>query len=418
MHFESVEIKNFKGIKDMEISFCPGINLLTGDNGVGKTAILEALIISLGGFFSGIKGVTARGVFQTDVRFEKKSVGDASYFTEYFRPVVITGIVCNGEEKFTCTRIRNDETGESRTSTNAKKWSVFVKQLVNDPKSELPLFSYHSTARVTQFRREDFGKASRNKLDDRRCGYIGCLDSSKDIKSIKDWCLKMEMAEYRKKRSISEYEAFKEIVATVMQKMSELEERPQIYYSEDFEDMVYCERGREIPVKYLSAGYQSLLWMTMDMAFRLALLNPERKDLKTAKGIVLIDEIDMHLHPKWQWKVLQVLEETFPNIQFIIATHSAIIIASCKRGNLIRIKEDQEIQYLPDAYAYSVEDVLELRQGSSGRLAELRKMYCSFEEALNRDDYHVAAKIVDQMANLFGADNTEVKNARMELELV
>lgn len=154
------------------------------------------------------------------------------------------------------------------------------------------------------------------------------------------------------------------------------------------------------------------------MAFRLALLNPERKDLKTAKGIVLIDEIDMHLHPKWQWKVLQVLEETFPNIQFIIATHSAIIIASCKRGNLIRIKEDQEIQYLPDAYAYSVEDVLELRQGSSGRLAELRKMYCSFEEALNRDDYHVAAKIVDQMANLFGADNTEVKNARMELELV
>lgn len=77
------------------------------------------------------------------------------------------------------------------------------------------------------------------------------------------------------KRSISEYEAFKEIVATVMQKMSELEERPQIYYSEDFEDMAYCEHGKEIPVKYLSAGYQSLLWMTMDMAFRLALLNPD-----------------------------------------------------------------------------------------------------------------------------------------------
>ena len=89
-------------------------------------------------------------------------------------------------------------------------------------------------------------------------------------------------------------------------------------------------------------------------------------------GIVLIDELDMHLHPKWQWNVIKALEETFPNIQFIVATHSPIIISSCKNENLILIKGNQEIKYLPNAYGYSVEDVLELRQESTAKPKENR----------------------------------------------
>ncbi|MFR2257935.1 MAG: AAA family ATPase [Clostridium sp.] len=108
--------------------------------------------------------------------------------------------------------------------------------------------------------------------------------------------------------------------------------------------------------------------MTMNLAYRMALLNPEAgKNMTHIPGIVLIDELDMHLHPKWQWNVIKALEETFPNIQFIVATHSPIIISSCKNENLILIKGNQEIKYLPNAYGYSVEDVLELRQESTAK---------------------------------------------------
>ncbi len=354
VHFQFIDIENFKAIDRMHIIFRPGIDLLIGDNGVGKTAILEALIVALGGFFSGVKGVSSQGILQTDVRFKKVSLAGASSSILHFHPTLVSANLCFGEGIFTCSRLRTDVTGASKTRTNAKELSRYVAQLVNDPWSSLPLLSYHSTARVTQFRREDFGTASKNKLDDRRCGYIGCLDGSKDIKSIREWCLKMEMAEYHKGRKIPEYETFKDVVATVMHKMSESDEKPQVYYSREFEDLVYSENGSEIPVKYLSAGYQSLLWMVMDMAFRLALLNPGCNDMSFATGIVLIDEIDMHLHPKWQWNVLGTLKKVFPKMQFIIATHSPIIISSCKDGHLIRIDEWGQISYLQNAYAFSM----------------------------------------------------------------
>lgn len=417
MFFESVTIENFKAIDRMQIMFQPGINLLIGDNGAGKTAVLEALIVALGGFLTGAKGISVQGIHQTDVRFEKVGLAGASSGIRYFSPASVEAIIQTKNEKFTCMRIRRDETGDSKTRTNGKKLAEYVARLLNDPKAILPLLGYHSTARVTQFRREDFGTASRNKLDDRRCGYIGCLDSSKDIKSIREWCVKMEMAAWQKGKRIPEYEAFKAVVADFMYQMSELKELPEIYYSRQFEELVYAEHGRETPVKYLSAGYQSLLWMVMDMAFRLSLLNPENSRAKDAEGIILIDEIDMHLHPKWQWKVLDVLKRSFPKVQFIVATHSPIIIASCKEARLIQLENSRRVTYLPDAYAYSVEDVLEFRQGSSGILKDLQRLYEEFETALNEENDIQARQILGEMTERFGEDNTEVKNARAELEL-
>ena len=86
-------------------------------------------------------------------------------------------------------------------------------------------------------------------------------------------------------------------------KSLELDEAPKIYYSPQFSELVYKDKNEEMAISKLSAGYQSLLWMIMDLAYRVCLLNPELRDISQIKGIVLIDEIDMHLHPKWQWNI-------------------------------------------------------------------------------------------------------------------
>ena len=155
----------------------------------------------------------------------------------------------------------------------------------------------------------------------------------------------------------------------------------------------------------------------MDIAYRLATLNPGKDNLMECKGIVLIDEVDMHLHPKWQWNVIKTLEKIFPNIQFIIATHSPIIISSCKACNLILIDDKQEINYLKEAYGYSVNDVLELCQGSSDVLKNIKTMREMFDIAINSNELENATRIVADLTKEYGADNTEVMKMKTELDI-
>lgn len=418
MYIEKVSIKNFKAIDNIEIEFRPGVNLLIGDNGVGKTSVLEAITVAIGGFIAGIHGVIAKNIVADDVRICLKELGQASSAIEYKTPVEISCWADIDGEKYNWTRRRKDEMPNSKTTMEDKGIAKYAREITNDISKQLPLLCFQSEARVWQTRRSNFGTELKKKLNDRRCGYIGCLDYSLDIKGIKEWCLKMELSAFQKNAKIAEYEAFKSVVATVMQKMSDLPEKPIVSYSQQVGDIVYSENGIDMPISYLSAGYQSLLWMTMNLAYRMALLNPESgENIALVPGIVLIDELDMHLHPKWQWNVIKALEETFPNVQFIVATHSPIIISSCKNENLILMKNDQETIYLPNAYGYSVEDVLELRQGSMAKPKEVEEFRDIFERAINREDYAEAKNIVALMREMLGADHSEVKRANEELEL-
>jgi len=414
--FNEVQIQNYKAIRDMNLKFSPGINLLIGDNGVGKTSVLDALSVALGGFLSGVSGVAVSGIQQSDVRIETKRVAGASAAIEYMTPTVIECTMEVGGRTFNWARTREGESSKYGTKMSSRKIASYAAKLTNDAENTLPLISYMSTMRVSRSKRGDYGSATK-RLNDRRCGYIGCLDSALDIKGIKEWCLNMEMEAFHQEKPIPEYESFKQTVSEVMQKMSALESLPSIVYSKTFQDIVYSEGENTLPISYLSAGYQSLLWMTMDFAYRLALLNPGKNDCHQAAGVVLIDELDMHLHPKWQWNALSALEEVFPQIQFIIATHSPIIISSCKNGRLISLDSEQNVSYLEDAYAYSITDVLELRQGSLGVPKEIRVLTNRFEDALNLGDYARAQEILQDMKEKYGEDNTEVKSAMLDLEL-
>ncbi len=418
MWMEQISITNFKSIESLHLQFKPGINLLTGDNGVGKTTILEAVTVAMGDFLNGMAEIPKKGIAPSDVRIDPKNIADASQQVTFFTPTTIESVFSDGSLVLRGQVTRRDQTSSSRTRYLGNEIAAYAKEITNGENIMLPVFSYFSTSRLAPPKKEDFAVASKNKLNDRRCGYIGCFENNLDIKAIKAWCLKMEMAAFQQRKEITEYQAFNDRVSFFMSRMNDLDERPGVFYSRAFEDIVYTENGETLPVSYLSAGYQSLLWMVMDLAFRMALLNPAENDLRKGKGIVLIDEIDMHLHPKWQWKIVNTLQETFPWVQFVIATHSPIIISSCRNANLIQIDCHGQVQYLPDAYAFSVEDVLEFRQGSHGGLEEVRKLYEQFERAMNEDDYESAETILAEMTDHFGEDNTEVKMARMELNLL
>ena len=322
-----------------------------------------------------------------------------------------------GDESYCWNRSRVDSEN-SNTKIDNRDICKWMNTITNQNDSILPLLSFQSAARAWRVKRGDFGKEMKKKLDDRRCGYIGCLDYSLDVKMIQEWCLKMELAAFQKRKLITEYELFKCMISTFMKNINESEIAPEMYFSSQLNEMVYIEDGEEMPISKLSAGYQSLLWMIMDLAYRTAILNPQGiKSLEQITGIVIIDEIDMHLHPKWQWNILNALEVTFPNVQFIIATHSPIVISSCKNGNLIRVGDAQEVDYLPNAYGYSVEDVLQLRQGSGSKPRTIEVLNEKLERAINDDDYSKAEEIITEMKEQLGEAHDEVIQAIDLLEM-
>lgn len=114
MYIEKVAIKNFKAIDDIEIEFRPGVNLLIGDNGVGKTSILEAITVGLGGFLTGISGVPSKNIQPDDVRIQLTEMGHASSGIQYKTPVEITSYVDIDGNKFEWTRRRKDQMPNSK----------------------------------------------------------------------------------------------------------------------------------------------------------------------------------------------------------------------------------------------------------------------------------------------------------------
>ena len=417
MNIEKLIINNYKAVESTEIDLQPGINLLVGDNGVGKTSILEAIAVALGGLFMNVIGVQTKNIAKDDIRISIDTLGDAATGVTYHTPVAIECQLRVGDEVYRWNRSRVDSEN-SHTKIDNRDICKWMNTITNQNDSILPLLSFQSAARAWRVKRGDFGKEMKKKLDDRRCGYIGCLDYSLDVKVIQEWCLKMELAAFQKRKLITEYELFKCMISTFMKNINESEIAPEMYFSSQLNEMVYIEDGEEMPISKLSAGYQSLLWMIMDLAYRTAILNPQGiKSLEQISGIVIIDEIDMHLHPKWQWNILNALEVTFPNVQFIIATHSPIVISSCKNSNLIRVGDAQEVDYLPNAYGYSVEDVLQLRQGSSSKPRTIEVLNENLERAINDDDYSKAEEIIAEMKKQLGESHSEVMQAIDLLEM-
>lgn len=418
MHLKQVTIENFRGIEDMTLDFQPGINLLIGSNGVGKTTVLEAIVAGLGACFKDIPVANAVSIKQADVRQELQVV-DGSPSVKYHAPVRISCEMQVGDEVYAWSRIRKDESASARTSieypNNDLRIADWFRNAANDIYTPMPVLNYQSIGRVASSKRSDFGSSSK-QLNDRRCGYTGCFDSVLDDKFIRKWCYAM----MRKRGTSPRYDLFREAVGQVMGRMDENITTPYIDFSEEFGvdgDFVYAEKGSPLPISFLSAGYQSCLWMVMDITFRALQLNPFIRDLSEVFGIVLIDEVDKHLHPKWQWNVLNALHDTFPNVQFIITTHAPIVISSCKNAAIVSIESGQLVKPIDTVYGYDIPDVIQHTQGSRAALPELKELYIRFEEACLRKDLAEAQRCFDSLNAEF-PKSTERAKAQTRLRFL
>jgi predicted ATP-binding protein involved in virulence len=402
MRLETVRIKNFMGIKEATLDFDPRFNILIGDNGSGKTAILEALTIAAGSFFIGMKDVPTKGIGEKKVRYTQQQ--------EYAYPVEIEAHGIIQGQRVRWSRERSSLKG-STTSRNASEISAIGKQMDADVREglpvDLPLISYFSTGRLfveAQSRSKLPGKKKASKeLGSRFRGYRQSLDAKSNFKRFINWFELKEMSQIQKNETDSALHLVKQAIINAIPGCK------AVYY--DFNPdtnrgmTVEFHDGRALPFEFLSDGVRNFFAMMADIAHRCVLLNPWRQDkaLEETKGVVLIDELDLHLHPSWQKIVVNSLLETFPNLQFIATTHSPFLIQETRANQLILLKEC-EVELIGSANRLSIEDIAERLQGLDN------PRWSTKREKL----YELGTKYYQAVAE--GADTSQLKEKMSDAE--
>lgn len=394
MQLQNVKIKNFRGIDDWQIEFKPGFNLIKGENGKGKTSILEAVAVGLGGFVAGVPDVATRHFSEDEIRQIYTLVGDGSYDKKIVVPTEVHLSAELDGKKYEWMRGRNNIKA-SRSTIQPRDICKKAEEMSNENDKELPILIYLGAGRVWSQRRERVDNIFRKHYF-RTVGYTDALHDASNIKLLLNWCVKMEQVAWQKEIKISEYEAVKKAVSDFMEYM-EPGEQCKIFYDKQQEELMYQNGNKILPVVSLSAGYQSLVWMVFDIAYRMAVLNPFLKEnIAQAKGVVLIDEIDMHLHPRWQWNIIHALQKVFPNVQFIAATHSPILFASAKDVWLIDV-EGEVIEYSYSHYGIDINTSLSEYQETVEMPKEVKEKTEAFYDAMDAEKYQEAKILLEEL---------------------
>lgn len=345
MRINNLCLQNFRCYDELTIDFHKNMTVIVGENGKGKTAILDALAISLAPYMNAF-GVKGRNMTDRDVRRIKEAgCGDALRILRMKSKLPVSIKVDGetvGEEQISWIRELKTIRGRT-TSINAKQLSNYGKKLweqvnnSNDEKVILPVLAYYGTARMWNDSKL-FGNRKIVDLE-RYVGYEECLEPSSSYNTFAQWFKYAVLSAAEFSRYISEtgeqkenpYEmilkAVREAVTTCLKSMG----WDNIDYSFALQDFVICHRDMgELTIDALSDGSRSIISMAADLAYRMVRLNPDlgcRAVLDTP-GVVLIDEVDMHLHPSWQQTVLYDLQQAFPKVQFIVTTHSPQVLST------------------------------------------------------------------------------------------
>ncbi len=363
-----ITLKNYKMYENKQLEFKSNFTILVGENASGKTTILDGVATGIGCFLLGFKNINNRQthtIKNRDIRTIYKRKEDSNIEVSIKTPVEIIMDVEIDNKKCTIKRKKNDENGQSNFLKKENKDILKeIKKLEEDIDSDddeskllLPVFSYHGTGRLWE---QDYKKTSKMELLKRLDGYNNSLEAKSNYRNFVTWFEKLARAEFSQRKPNKTLKSVKDTIIYTLEYLNKDKKIENIDYREgDLE--IYYENGDVDRIGQMSDGYRNIIGIVSDIAYRICILNlGMENNIKNTSGIVLIDEIDLHLHPLWQKKIVGVLKNVFPNVQFIATTHSPFIIQCMERNEIIRLSEEERKEELSvDGTEMSIEEIAE-----------------------------------------------------------
>jgi predicted ATP-binding protein involved in virulence len=354
LRLDRVQVRNFRCFAECEVELHPKLTVIVAENGQGKSAILEAIAAGLGPVLSAICGMDVwPGLVPSDARMVKSESGHmhTSGVTEVRMSAAVLG------ESATWANALGRHRSPGRGSS-ANQPSAEIRrraQAANaETKSELPLIAYYGTARLwtDSVESRSGGRVRRSSAQPGRlAAYSECLAPRATFRGLDDWYRSMVVSiesGWSRARPTEEdpvrlLAAVRRAVRIVLRPTGwrDLDYPQRAYVFGDGSPGLYdfvAEHPTHgyLPLSHLSDGVKNMMALVADIAHRCAILNPQfgAAAAERTPGVLLIDEVDMHLHPGWQQQVVGLLQEAFPALQIVVTTHSPQVLTTVEAANI------------------------------------------------------------------------------------
>jgi len=428
MRIDHLHLENFKKFAVQDIDLHPHFTLLVGENGAGKTSLLDALAVAAGVWLvkppEASLSDSGRNILPNEVRLVPLRHGDRTVLaSEVYALVQATGSL-DGTSTLTWTRqIRPG--GVRTTNLEAKEALAQIQSLYDrDQAGEdvlCPVIAYYGAGRAWLPSNQRAPKAELNGPAKRWSAFYDCFNERVRLAELHKWFLREAIA--RGNREGRWRPGFDAVRRALLRCIPDADD---FFFDSDLHGMVLSIAGNVQPFDNLSAGQKMMLAMVADLAIKCVTQNahlippddlgpedaPLPRVLRETPGLVLIDEVDVHLHPSWQRRIAKDLMETFPAIQFVCTTHSPQVIGELDKQHIRVIAEDGSVSIPSASYGLDssrvLEEVMHTSERTDAEVERLRELAL----ALDQEDFAQAKKLIGEVEAKLGANDPEVTRAR------
>lgn len=410
MILETLTVEQYRGFAARTaLKFEHRLTLIVGENGVGKTSVLWALRVLLSHALGKVvKTRTKNLLFQPE---------DIARGWPYLRTEV--GAVLGPDGTIlTCTAQKNaaafvrstEEDGRSREHAvdTPDKYEVSGGSFPSPKKPSgpsAPLVVYYSAHRSLAL---DRGASKARAAGGTAAAYAEALEDRELRLGEAALLWRKEAAlEETDRRPARANRALEQALPTFLGEFRNLRVE-----GDDKPRLVVDKRGTTLDLSQLSDGERGLLAVLIDLTRRLAQANPHlQAPAQDGQAIVLIDELDLHMHPRWQREIVSRLISTFPKCQFVATTHSPQIISEVQPESLLLLRQEED-RIVPErcgqAYGLDANYVLEHIMGTAARAAPATQAIHAVEDALERGDVAAARERLEKLRTLLHGDDPVV----------
>lgn len=424
MFLRSIKITNFRRFEELNIKFDQQLTVLVGKNGSGKSSILDATAIAAGSLPTSLDGITGFPIRKEDARISVYRLGDNDDVQPIF-PVEITAIGCVDGHEISWKRVLNSISGRCNFSQALELTAIsnqYQKRMrEGDSTLILPLVAYYGTGRLWNQHKEKSSDVL--SVNTRINGYIDSLDSAANDKLMKNWFSKMRQQELQRQEAIPVFRIVCQAMEQCLNRLSNVNDSKVDFNldTREIDVQIPDENGGStvMPLNKLSDGYKCTVSLIADIAYRMALLNPQLRDRALAEtdGIVLIDEIDLHLHPEWQKSILDLLLTLFPRIQFIVSTHAPSVVNTVKSDNLMILENDIARQPVGEIYGKDTNTIVSGVMQSTNRPPRITELFDRFNIALQRSAFSEAHDCIAKLETILDENDAELAACQSKLKI-
>ena len=402
MRLNSINIEGFRGIPNLQLEFPKQVNVLVGVNGVGKSAVLDCTAILLSRLIGRIRSSAGTGRY-----FTHSDINNRRQWTRNEIEIAFQGKPL----RWSVVKTRRGQQKQSISGLVDLRRDVelFRSKLAEDEAARLPLAVYYPVNRAVL----DIPLRIRKRHPfDRLAAYDQALSGEwSSFRVFFEWFREREDLENEKRLDKPEFrDSQLQAVRTATERF--LAGFKGLKVRRSPLRMVVEQHGEELIVNQLSDGEKCTLAMAGDLARRMAIANPAMADPLQGEAVVLIDEIDLHLHPEWQRRIIAALTKTFPKCQFLLSTHSPPILGHLDSKSiwiLQRTKSGVSAKRPDDAYGQTTDRILEDIMGVPPRPKEVQNTLNKLFRAIERGEMMEAKQLLSHMQLKVGPDPDLVK---------